>query len=285
MARDYGLDPLLGEFMVYQGNPYITVAARLRKAQETDQLDGIVSRPSTKEEREGRGCKDGDILILVEVYKKGCTHPFQGWGKVRKEEYVGADSHLPIAKDPYDMAEKRGTARGLKRAFSIPLPSYEDVGSGEGDDISVVTEEKSTIKTRATRVSKKESVADVSNTINGEAKEISPQNANSGGIKDLPAVTKETEVSVTEYEKSRSATPLTGEAPAVTEKRPGQAWLVEALKKIHWNDRVVKSMLEGVPYKLTDLTGSGYDCVCRLSEELQDAFYAKIKDLVSISGR
>jgi len=142
VAIDYGLDPLMGELMIYQGRPYVTIDGRRRKAQETDLFDGIQTRPATKEERTAWGIPDGDHFFHADVFKKECSHSFEGWGRVTKEQIEraekGARSHgkdpwyLPLVQDPQGMAEKRAEAKGLRKAFSIPLPSAEDIGSENG---------------------------------------------------------------------------------------------------------------------------------------------------------
>jgi hypothetical protein len=134
VSIEYGLDPVFGELMIYQGKPYITIDARRRKAQETGNLAGVNSRPATKEEREARGAIDGDYLFVCQVWVKGMEHPFEGWGKVRKAEIKGSE-HLPIVKDPAAMAEKRAEAQALRRAFHIPLPSAEDIIEAEFTEI------------------------------------------------------------------------------------------------------------------------------------------------------
>lgn len=141
IALSYGLDPIMNELSIYQGRPYPTVNAWYRKSQETGQFDGINSRPATKQEREERNAKVGDLLYCVEVWRKGCSHPFVGWGRVRAEETKG-DSHLPIVKDPDRMAEKRGEMQGMRKAFSIPMPplSFEEATYIEGE-ARVITEE------------------------------------------------------------------------------------------------------------------------------------------------
>jgi hypothetical protein len=144
VAREYGLDPVMGELMIYQGNPYVTIWGRVRKAQETEQLDGMGGAPATEEERKARHAKEGDILYHYNAYKKGCTHPFEGWGRVTQEEIDkniraaetnGHDPNsLPIVKDPDNIAEKRAKALALKNGFHLPIPSWEDVeGTFMGD--------------------------------------------------------------------------------------------------------------------------------------------------------
>ena len=123
----YGLDPVMQELMIYQGNPYPTINARYRKAQETNKFDGINTRPATAEERKARNCKEGDYLYCAEVWVKGCSHPFVGWGKVRAAETKGSE-YLPIVKDPDRQAEKRAEAMALRKGFSMPVPflSWEE---------------------------------------------------------------------------------------------------------------------------------------------------------------
>jgi hypothetical protein len=130
VSIEYGLDPLFGELMVYQGRPYVTIDARRRKAQETGNLDGISARPATREERTARGVPDKDFLFVAQVWVKEAAHPFEGWGRVKESETKG-DPHLPIVKDPGAQAEKRAEAQALRRAFHLPLPSFEEVIEGE----------------------------------------------------------------------------------------------------------------------------------------------------------
>lgn len=127
VSISYGLDPLMQELMIYQGNPYPTINARYRKAQETGKFDGIDTRPATEEERKVRHAKEGDYLYRAEVWVKGASHPFVGWGRVRAAETQGSP-HLPIVKDPDRQAEKRAEAMGLRKAFSMPVPfqSWEE---------------------------------------------------------------------------------------------------------------------------------------------------------------
>lgn len=140
VAIEYGLDPLMGELMIYQGNPYIRIDGRRRKAQESGELDGIATRPATKDEREAREVQDGDYLYKAEVRRKGAAFAFEGWGKVTKAEIERAKAqaaarsndpwYLPLVKDPGDIAEKRAEAEALKRAFHLPLPSFEELIGG-----------------------------------------------------------------------------------------------------------------------------------------------------------
>ena len=133
VAITYGFDPLMGEVTIYQGNPFISIDGRYRKAQETGRLDGVNTRPATKQEREDWQIPDGDYFFRSEVWVKGSSRPFVGWGKVRKSETTGGKGYKPVETNPQRMAEKRAEAQALRKAFHIPLPSAEDIGSPEYD--------------------------------------------------------------------------------------------------------------------------------------------------------
>ena len=129
---EYGLDPLMSELMIYQGRPYVTVAARLRKAQEAGDFAGISTRAATNDEKESRGYQIFDYVMLAEAYKMidGVrAGPFQGWGVVKKGTADRADKHLPIGDNPAQHAEKRAISRAVRMAWHIPLPSFEDLGT------------------------------------------------------------------------------------------------------------------------------------------------------------
>lgn len=134
---DYELDPLMNELMVYQGRPYITVAARLRKAHENDMpLAGITTRAATKEEKLSRDYTEADYVMVAEAFKMAPTGqllgPFEGWGVVKKATADKADKHLPIGDNPAQHAEKRAIARALRMGWHIPLPSFEEIGTDNG---------------------------------------------------------------------------------------------------------------------------------------------------------
>uniref|UniRef100_A0A6M3KKN9 Putative DNA recombination protein n=1 Tax=viral metagenome TaxID=1070528 RepID=A0A6M3KKN9_9ZZZZ len=133
VAITYGFDPLMGEVTIYQGRPFVSIDGRYRKAQETGLLDGVETRPATKEERTDWQIPDGDFFYRSEVYVKGSSRPFVAWGRVYHAETTGGKGFKPVEKNPQRMAEKRAEAQALRKAFHIPLPSFEDIGSPEYD--------------------------------------------------------------------------------------------------------------------------------------------------------
>ena len=148
VALTYGLDPLMKELSIYQGSPHVSIDGRYRKAQETGELDGVESRPATKQEREDWEIPDGDYFYHADIWRKGASHPFVGWGRVHKSETTPGSTKLndttstykPIQKNPQRMAEKRAEAMGLRKAFHIPLPSMEDIGAPDYDVESTAEE-------------------------------------------------------------------------------------------------------------------------------------------------
>jgi hypothetical protein len=140
VAINYGFDPLMGEVSIYQGRPFVSIDGRYRAAQETGRLDGVESRPASKQERADWEIPDGDYFFRSDVHVKGCGFPFTGWGRVRKEETQPrkdkpGDYYKPVVTNPQRMAEKRAEAQALRKAFHIPLPSFEDIGTPDADVI------------------------------------------------------------------------------------------------------------------------------------------------------
>ena len=131
VAIAYGLDPLMRELTIYQGQPFVSIDGRYRKAQESNLLDGAASRPATEQERTEWSIPLGDYFIRAEVWRKGSSHPFVGWGRVRDAETLGGKGFKPVETNPQRMAEKRAEAQALRKAFHIPLPSVEDIGTEE----------------------------------------------------------------------------------------------------------------------------------------------------------
>lgn len=132
-AITYQLDPVMNELMLFQGNLFVSIDGRYRKAQETGNLAGVETRPATQEERTAWGIGDDDYFFRSEVYVKGVERAFVGWGRVRAvETKAPADPRKrgfrPLETNPQRMAEKRAEAQALRKAFHIPLPSAETIG-------------------------------------------------------------------------------------------------------------------------------------------------------------
>ena len=109
-----GVKPELGELMLYQGKPYITIDGRFRMAHESGLLVGVETRPATQMERRNFGVdSDADALWVCDVYRRGSGRPFRGWGHV-----APAKERNPVGKShPREMAKKRAKYDALRTAF------------------------------------------------------------------------------------------------------------------------------------------------------------------------
>lgn len=119
LGERIGVRPELGELMIYQGKPYITIDGRVRLAHESGLLVGMDTRPATQTERRDYGVETGDALWVAVVYRRGATRGFRGWG------HVPANDRNPVAKQfPRELAKKRAKYDSLRVAF----PPAEHVG-------------------------------------------------------------------------------------------------------------------------------------------------------------
>ena len=167
----YGFDPIMGEMTIYEGNPYVSVDGRYRKAQETGLLMGVESRPATKDERAMWEISTEDKFFRAVVKKLvgGQTAEFVGWGRVTAGEIQRANQYIPVSTNPMRMAEKRAEVQALRKAFSIPLPagtlSVENIVEGS---FEIVDEETGEIK---------QLTAPVENKVKEPAKKKAPAKA------------------------------------------------------------------------------------------------------------
>lgn len=144
-AKTYGFDPIMGEISIFQGKPYVTIDGRRRKAQETGNYCGLKTRPATPPEREAWQIPPVDYFFHAEVtVKGGGFNVFEGWGRVRLAEITPGGKFKPIDVNPQKMAEKRAEADALRKAFHIPLPSYEEAGLDTEEPTPVIEKELET---------------------------------------------------------------------------------------------------------------------------------------------
>jgi hypothetical protein len=112
LGNHLGVRAELGEIMLYQGKPYITIDGRIRIAHNSGLLNGIDPHPAASMERTRYIVKDGEHLWKCLVFKKGAIRPFVGWGHVRLGD------RNPVSKThPQEMAKKRAKYDALRLAF------------------------------------------------------------------------------------------------------------------------------------------------------------------------
>lgn len=112
LGNHLGVRAELGEIMLYQGKPYITIDGRIRIAHNSGLLNGIDPGPASSMERTRYVVKDGEHLWKCLIWKKGALRPFVGWGHVRLND------RNPVSKThPQEMAKKRAKYDALRLAF------------------------------------------------------------------------------------------------------------------------------------------------------------------------
>lgn len=112
LGNHLGIRAELGEIMLYQGKPYITIDGRIRIAHRSGLLNGVDAHPASSMERTRYIVKEGEHLWKCLAFKKGALRPFVGWGHVRLGD------RNPVSKThPQEMAKKRAKYDALRLAF------------------------------------------------------------------------------------------------------------------------------------------------------------------------
>lgn len=120
LGEKLGVKPELGELMIYQGKPYLTLAGYRRIAHQTGLLAGLQPRPATQLERRQFDASEEESVWVCDVFKKGAGRHFRGWGAAG-----GRNDRNPVSKQyPREMAKKRAVYDGLRLAF----PPAEIIG-------------------------------------------------------------------------------------------------------------------------------------------------------------
>jgi len=262
VAITYGFDPLMKEVTIYQGNPYVSIDGRYRKAQETGRLDGVQTRPATKAEKVEWEIPDGDYFYRAEVFVKGASHPFVGWGRVFKSETVGGKGFKPVEKNPQRMAEKRAEAQGLRKAFHIPLPSTEDIG---------VEEEEA----RPLPPGVIEATGEI-------VEEKTPETVIEA--KPMTGMVKGKEFFSAPAYKSEPAKPPDPPQEAPESTRVGfidTEWLTASMKKMKWSEKTLMSWIKS-KVKGLDCSGKLSDVLARMTKEQAEVFTKELQSVVDL---
>jgi hypothetical protein len=276
IAVSYGLDPLMGELTAYQGRPYISIDGRYRKAMETGDFDGISTRPAIKEERVAWEIPDGDYFFRSEVFRKGISHPFVGWGRVRVAEMRPGSknpgdttsTYKPTQNNPQRMAEKRAEAQALRKGFQIDLPSAEDIGSVDDDRHTVTV----TVEPVVEKKSKSK-------------KEETPKGPEIVEVVEATVVEEPTPVEKTIEQEIEEHLPS---VPVKAEEKPcpiDMIWLQDSLGAIQ-KKKLVKWTNAAVVDRLNNVTGgkafSVRDAVALLTPQQAESFVAAIKETLEM---
>ena len=144
VALAYGLDPLMGELVLYQGKPLITMNARRRKDAEAGHHPSIRFRFLTADEKQGYSeagaINEGD-LVQVAILTTEWGNTVESIGKVTRAEREASSersrdsrrlAHPILADNPIEMCQKRAEARARLMAYGpIPLPQTPGITVSE----------------------------------------------------------------------------------------------------------------------------------------------------------
>ena len=132
LALYYRLDPLAGEIMPYQGNPYITILGRRRLDTRAGNAVDIQIKPMDRDSYaayvEMEAIKKGDIVVIGTFIDKKTGAKVETTGRVLVEEKTlrewttkdgqkKSNEYLPVVKFPLEMAWKRCEARGRNMLY------------------------------------------------------------------------------------------------------------------------------------------------------------------------
>ena len=119
LAVKYQLDPIMGELIVYEGKPYITLAGMVRNAHASKGFAGLEDRPMSDEEKRQYGLT-APVCWLAKVYRQGWRVPVVGIGTANPNNPL---RNNPKEKtEPHTMARSRAIRQALRTAFPQALP-------------------------------------------------------------------------------------------------------------------------------------------------------------------
>jgi len=142
VALAYGLDPLMGEIMPYQGRPYITIAGRRRLDAAAGHRPSVSFRILNADEmtyyKSVDALAEKDVAVFCVLRREGET--VEGFGRILASERAG-DKHLPTVARTIEMAQKRAERRAREIMFG-PVAKPESLRNievlEEGDEAEVV---------------------------------------------------------------------------------------------------------------------------------------------------
>ncbi len=149
-ALAYGLDPLMGELILYQGKPFIGIDGRRRLDSRAGHHPSIKFRPLTAEEKEwfteAGSMEEGDLAGYCILEDRNTNQVVEGFGKVTKAQREemrtkqggGTYKASPVlSAHPIEMFEKRCETRARKMAYG-PNPIPAGLEGIMGDDEQII---------------------------------------------------------------------------------------------------------------------------------------------------
>lgn len=150
LAIRYGLDPLMGHLVWYEGKPLIALDGHISIANRNPKFKGIDARPMTAEEKTGYGLENEPYAWICYAFKEGMQAPSIGTGTAnpnkpyrskldpRTGEYVGGN--IVERERPWSLARSRAINQSLRIYFPLDIP-----GVGYAEDAGISVDEKGDI--------------------------------------------------------------------------------------------------------------------------------------------
>ncbi len=141
LAIEYQLDPLMGELIIYEGKPYITIGGMIRTAHRSPQFAGLEDRPMSQDERAAYGMKK-PVCWIAKAYRADWKVPAVGTGQ--------ADPERPFRNNPTErenpqwMARSRAIRQALRLAFPHSVPFQMEAAEDRGIRVDLETGEITT---------------------------------------------------------------------------------------------------------------------------------------------
>ena len=122
-ADRYNLDLYRNHVCLMYGKPYVEIDGLYWLARQTEEFNGVVTRPLFLHEKDELGWDESDFAWTAEVYRKGCDHSFTGWdrttqAKLEERSKDGKEWRWPLHRErPDRMTEKQAIRYALRAAF------------------------------------------------------------------------------------------------------------------------------------------------------------------------
>lgn len=118
-----GLNPILGEVMIYEKKVYVTVDGFRKLLNASGTFDGMEPpHYLDKNERAAQGYADDDVVVRVAMYRKGQRMPVYGVGKANPNKPFRGNQ--VERTHPQIMAENRAMRRAARQGWQDILSGY-----------------------------------------------------------------------------------------------------------------------------------------------------------------
>ncbi len=150
LAIRYGLDPLMGHLVWYEGKPLVALDGHINIANRNPKFKGVDARPMTAEEKTAYGLENEPYAWICYAFKEGMQAPSIGTGTAnpnkpyrskldpRTGEWIGGN--IVERERPWSMARARSINQALRVYFPLDIP-----GVGYAEDAGITVDGKGNI--------------------------------------------------------------------------------------------------------------------------------------------